>query len=117
MRNVMPMGARSSSDCSSDSTGKSICAFVLLVLSDRTPRRICWRPIRTTSPRRRPVQSSSMSARRALEPAGCLRSEEHTSELQSRGHLVCRLLLEKKKKKERRKKKDKKKKNVEKKNM
>src|SRR5439155_22453608 len=31
--------------------------------------------------------------------AAILRSEEHTSELQSRGHLVCRLLLEKKKKK------------------
>src|SRR5690625_5368395 len=30
----------------------------------------------------------------ALVPS---RSEEHTSELQSRGHLVCRLLLEKKK--------------------
>src|SRR5437660_3584788 len=30
---------------------------------------------------------------------GKARSEEHTSELQSRGHLVCRLLLEKKKKK------------------
>src|SRR5690625_6183277 len=29
------------------------------------------------------------------------RSEEHTSELQSRGHLVCRLLLEKKKKERR----------------
>src|SRR5439155_5957221 len=29
--------------------------------------------------------------------ANALRSEEHTSELQSRGHLVCRLLLEKKK--------------------
>src|SRR5690625_5725964 len=28
---------------------------------------------------------------------GIGRSEEHTSELQSRGHLVCRLLLEKKK--------------------
>src|SRR3989442_10743695 len=28
-----------------------------------------------------------------------VRSEEHTSELQSRPHLVCRLLLEKKKKK------------------
>src|SRR5690625_5964588 len=27
---------------------------------------------------------------------GEVRSEEHTSELQSRGHLVCRLLLEKK---------------------
>src|SRR3712207_6915797 len=30
--------------------------------------------------------------------AGALRSEEHTSELQSRQYLVCRLLLEKKKK-------------------
>src|SRR5690554_7422949 len=32
------------------------------------------------------------------------RSEEHTSELQSRPHLVCRLLLEKKKKKNKKKK-------------
>src|SRR2546422_7008122 len=32
-----------------------------------------------------------------LFPARALRSEEHTSELQSRLHLVCRLLLEKKK--------------------
>src|SRR2546422_7953708 len=31
--------------------------------------------------------------------AAAMRSEEHTSELQSRLHLVCRLLLEKKKKK------------------
>src|SRR5690625_6686016 len=30
------------------------------------------------------------------------RSEEHTSELQSRGHLVCRLLLEKKKQRQNR---------------
>src|SRR2546422_4514929 len=34
-----------------------------------------------------------------LEWSGTVRSEEHTSELQSRLHLVCRLLLEKKKKK------------------
>src|SRR5205814_8383353 len=34
-----------------------------------------------------------------LDAAGGLRSEEHTSELQSLRHLVCRLLLEKKKKK------------------
>src|SRR5947209_17321216 len=33
------------------------------------------------------------------EPAVAHRSEEHTSELQSRQYLVCRLLLEKKKKK------------------
>src|SRR2546422_2479206 len=40
---------------------------------------------------------------KGLISAGCrvakVRSEEHTSELQSRLHLVCRLLLEKKKKK------------------
>src|SRR3712207_6942765 len=35
--------------------------------------------------------------RDAVDDAGC-RSEEHTSELQSRQYLVCRLLLEKKKK-------------------
>src|SRR5437660_5421127 len=32
-----------------------------------------------------------------VDAVGGQRSEEHTSELQSRGHLVCRLLLEKKK--------------------
>src|SRR5690625_6188881 len=43
------------------------------------------------------VQSGAkiiQASREAL--ANKLRSEEHTSELQSRGHLVCRLLLEKK---------------------
>src|SRR3989442_8595212 len=41
------------------------------------------------------------SARRTgIFPVENPRSEEHTSELQSRPHLVCRLLLEKKKKKE-----------------
>src|SRR2546422_8004655 len=42
------------------------------------------------------------SLRQAVNPAiasGYSRSEEHTSELQSRLRLVCRLLLEKKKKK------------------
>src|SRR2546427_10907102 len=34
-----------------------------------------------------------------LQPLGGVRSEEHTSELQSQSNLVCRLLLEKKKKK------------------
>src|SRR5690625_5763525 len=48
----------------------------------------------------RPVVGGAMSAgrrqHRGTSSTGC-RSEEHTSELQSRGHLVCRLLLEKKK--------------------
>src|SRR5438270_9805300 len=48
-----------------------------------------------------------------LQPAdeqlrrAAVRSEEHTSELQSQSNLVCRLLLEKKKKKKKKKKKDK----------
>src|SRR5690554_4812699 len=37
--------------------------------------------------------------RQGIQGDGIPRSEEHTSELQSRPHLVCRLLLEKKKKK------------------
>src|SRR5437660_6819340 len=41
----------------------------------------------------------SLSARAPKPMYTPQRSEEHTSELQSRGHLVCRLLLEKKKKK------------------
>src|SRR5207253_11388704 len=44
--------------------------------------------------------STLLFDRSAYRNVLCLgRSEEHTSELQSRGHLVCRLLLEKKKKK------------------
>src|SRR5437870_9151822 len=39
----------------------------------------------------------SWSGKLGNRPVGGFRSEEHTSELQSRGHLVCRLLLEKKK--------------------
>src|SRR5437660_3960075 len=46
-----------------------------------------------------PRMSSALSDDPAPLPLSELgsRSEEHTSELQSRGHLVCRLLLEKKK--------------------
>src|SRR5258708_27719790 len=48
--------------------------------------RACWRPW---------LSSSAAADQSSLEPD--LRSEEHTSELQSPDHLVCRLLLEKKK--------------------
>src|SRR5262245_63892032 len=51
---------------------------------------------------RRPTRTRSTSAfsRRKSSAAGTVtRSEEHTSELQSLRHLVCRLLLEKKKEK------------------
>src|SRR3989442_2006184 len=49
--------------------------------SSTLPKAQAWVPMRKQTWLRRP------------------RSEEHTSELQSRPHLVCRLLLEKKKKK------------------
>src|SRR5687768_18360468 len=51
---------------------------------------------------RTPFSSARAGGRRrntsAPASSGCRRSEEHTSELQSRLHLVCRLLLEKKNK-------------------
>src|SRR2546422_7569610 len=43
------------------------------------------------------VRPDSSVSRRRLAWSTSTRSEEHTSELQSRLHLVCRLLLEKKK--------------------
>src|SRR5436309_13952294 len=44
-------------------------------------------------------QAPAFAAAAAVAVAVAPRSEEHTSELQSRENLVCRLLLEKKKKK------------------
>src|SRR2546429_7695076 len=44
------------------------------------------------------TSASSSPKRGPIRRDGRQRSEEHTSELQSRLHLVCRLLLEKKKK-------------------
>src|SRR5690625_5860519 len=61
-----------------------LAAVVVLLVLDMT-RRV-----------RRVQATERVEQRMAAEREG--RSEEHTSELQSRGHLVCRLLLEKKKK-------------------
>src|SRR5215510_16186205 len=52
-----------------------------------------WRRRAMPRPRRRPARGRPSPAPPSPRPR---RSEEHTSELQSRGHLVCRLLLEKK---------------------
>src|SRR3712207_7229433 len=50
-----------------------------------------WRAVRA-------VRSNAILLARNRATVGVGRSEEHTSELQSRQYLVCRLLLEKKKK-------------------
>src|SRR5690625_6315892 len=52
--------------------------------------RFDWTKMRTTIGCYLPLLRSSIHRLK-------IRSEEHTSELQSRGHLLCRLLLEKKK--------------------
>src|SRR5688572_32403074 len=56
------------------------------------------RPPRPPRPPRRQRRPRPPSRR----PTAPIRSEEHTSELQSQSNLVCRLLLEKKKKKKQR---------------
>src|SRR3712207_7517265 len=60
-----------------------------LVRHPRRPRRVIRRPD--------PPRQSTAGVRRVGEILWGSRSEEHTSELQSRQYLVCRLLLEKKK--------------------
>src|SRR3712207_7448919 len=62
-----------------------------------TVRRV---PGQGASHRRRPVPPVPPRRGHPAAGLGRNRSEEHTSELQSRQYLVCRLLLEKKKKKD-----------------
>src|SRR2546425_4771721 len=64
---------------------------VLLVLSGS----VACHPVNTMPP---PPSPSDPVKHYDLEIPDALRSEEHTSELQSLAYLVCRLLLEKKKK-------------------
>src|SRR5690625_4938107 len=57
-----------------------------------------WESLATELERRELREAAEEARRRApYDHHDATRSEEHTSELQSRGHLVCRLLLEKKK--------------------
>src|SRR5439155_26814095 len=79
-RDLPSFPTRRSSDLGFGSASCTHCAMTSSCAHGRKvprPRSSCTRPI----------------CRRASSPS---RSEEHTSELQSRGHLVCRLLLEKK---------------------
>src|SRR5690625_5737478 len=68
---------------------------------DRTAEKVAGREISMITRRSPSTAGRSLaSSRRLVESMPEMltaRSEEHTSELQSRGHLVCRLLLEKKK--------------------
>src|SRR5207249_9787078 len=84
-------------------------AFILLVFDDQTPTEICTLSLHDALPIlcqafhqpgsrcANTLAQGSRSCRRGGDGCNDLRSEEHTSELQSRFDLVCRLLLEKKK--------------------
>src|SRR5205814_9164066 len=67
----------------------------------RASRRLLSRAMPKVPQSKAPARQRPALATRSR--AICTRSEEHTSELQSLRHLVCRLLLEKKKKKEKKK--------------
>src|SRR5206468_12219150 len=82
-----------------------------LSLHDALPISRCWVWLKSVSPRivtvpatcptnstARSIHSTLPRLLAALPGTAAARSEEHTSELQSRSDLVCRLLLEKKKK-------------------
>src|SRR2546429_6733515 len=74
-----------------------------LPISAHSPRSSCsngtgsWNGSGAAVEGRAATRSASSPAARAMRRSSAGRSEEHTSELQSRLHLVCRLLLEKKK--------------------
>src|ERR1035441_10748737 len=73
------------------------CAFFFFFLMIRRPPRSTLFPY-TTLFRSGWEKQSRVWTLCPKDTVACLRSEEHTSELQSLRHLVCRLLLEKKKK-------------------
>src|SRR3989449_3713950 len=88
-----------------------MCLLFFFFLMIRRPPRstlfpytTLFRSQNTGSPSKRGKQAHTTSLRGLTSapivplPTRARRSEEHTSELQSRLHLVCRLLLEKKKK-------------------
>src|SRR5207253_2478731 len=88
-----PRGKMPDDTCSPNATSTGRPAAVrtpsaIILPAPSPPSSPGWN-MNTTSP--------AISCRRAHNSFAAPRSEEHTSELQSRGHLVCRLLLEKKK--------------------
>src|SRR2546430_8364090 len=74
-------------------------SFFFFFLMIRRPPRSTLFPYTTLfrSPQSRRRAGSARRARGSPHPGAQVRSEEHTSELQSQSNLVCRLLLEKKK--------------------
>src|SRR5690349_24088652 len=78
-------------------TGVQTCALPILLRAVGGERPVVDLRVHLFHGEVRPLDDAHLDGRPALRATR--RSEEHTSELQSRRDLVCRLLLEKKKKK------------------
>src|SRR2546429_5578070 len=89
-------GSHSATDASPAKPSKSLWWLWVVVIAGIVVGIWYFRGSRITSEAADP--SLPATSGRGRGGAGGMRSEEHTSELQSRLHLVCRLLLEKKKK-------------------
>src|SRR2546422_7200692 len=76
---------------------RSITPRAIPVKCDSTPSEAAIAPRRGGRPTTRGSYPTKISTKITAAATMKARSEEHTSELQSRLHLVCRLLLEKKK--------------------
>src|SRR5436190_3861418 len=87
---TLSLTRRSSDLCADGST-------VLLEETNSDTPSAMMRTFRTAPARSRPQKPFVRRGRKASGVCSSLRSEEHTSELQSHSDLVCRLLLEKKK--------------------
>src|SRR5216683_5212566 len=77
--------------------GMSVVKATTVVGSPSKPVKCSAGVCRTSRASARPATAADTASR--MVEGSPMRSEEHTSELQSRSDLVCRLLLEKKKKK------------------
>src|SRR2546422_7780657 len=104
LRNTLYLSIRPSTLFFLSSNDVSFSLFFFFLMIRRPPRSTLF-PYTTLFRSRWPAGGNGPArppSRVAQNPTPCSdreRSEEHTSELQSRLHLVCRLLLEKKKKK------------------
>src|SRR5690625_6685539 len=94
---------RSHSSASSTSCSIQMGSVGIMLINSKSPIGLGARSCATGQEHRGHINAENkglrgykLNAPCAKAPCDWKRSEEHTSELQSRGHLVCRLLLEKK---------------------
>src|SRR5207302_11320680 len=91
LHDALPISTLQFLDLIEEALFKALLRFVVLLphrldFSHQLVVRRCKHP---------PLRPRMLVEHRARDLGECLRSEEHTSELQSRENLVCRLLLEK----------------------